>query len=246
MPSIAKAKKPGGPCVALSKDLGEGRRGVCGATESTKWRFNGSGEWAGQPWCGGRQCGFAVGARDEEKERTAAKEKKETAKAEQQAADEAAAAERAAARAQQHARAPPQPRSPAAAAAPAAAQPAARPATAPPARPAARIPACQRLWEDLRPADRAAARSLGFEQWRWDASVNALHQDIVAPDNEYKLAGWSLLQFHEIVGVRHCSTLEMSGAQREVKLPENLVEPCFLVRGRFQSAYDSPTNEESP
>ena len=73
----------------------------------------------------------------------------------------------------------------------------------------------------------------------------AVHQDIVAPDNEYGLAGWSLLDIHEICGVRHCSTLEMSSVQREAKLTEANLHPCLLVRGQFQSAVDSPTDEES-
>eukprot|EP00966_Prymnesium_polylepis_P035192 817962-Prymnesium_polylepis.1 len=208
MPPTAKEKKSGGPCVALSRDLGEGRKGVCGATESGKWHFNGTGELRasglpGKPWCGARQCGFAVGARDEEKEKADAAAKKAAAKAAKQAAAEAAAAERAAARAQSAA-APPTARPAATRPASGLTAPPAAPTAPPAAPPADEIPACERLWKELSAAERAAAQQLDFEQWRWDAVVRSLHRDVGALDREYKFEGFVLDEVRDILGVRHC------------------------------------------
>lgn len=253
MPPATKAKKPGGPCVALSRDLSDGQKGVCGATESVQWRYNGTGDWAGKPYCGARQCAFAVGARDEAKEKSARADKMAAAKQEKAAAEAAAAAERAAARAARSSqqaqqrpaqRSPPRPAHAAAAAAPAGAQPARQPAATvqPAAAAATQIPACHRSWELLCESERATAATLGFEQWSWDASVLGLDEDIDPRRyprrraQELSLAGWIVNEIHEIRGMRLHNPIDMTEQQRECPIPEAELEPCVLVRGMFSSA----------
>ena len=103
----------------------------------------------------------------------------------------------------------------------------------------------QRLWDDLLDAERAKAAALGFQQWYWDASIRAVHQDIgiertnpLYKDLELDYNALNYNSIKQILGVRLCSTLEMSDAQREAPLPEADVKPSFLVRGEFENMRD--------
>lgn len=98
----------------------------------------------------------------------------------------------------------------------------------------------QRLWENLLAQERATAATLGFEQWSWDASVHAIHQDINSPlENplyeNLHLNPMRLCEVKQISGMRLCSVLEMSDAQREAPVPEADFKPCILVHGTFEN-----------
>ena len=75
--------------------------------------------------------------------------------------------------------------------------------------------------------------------------IRAVHQDIgiertnpLYKDLELDYYALNYNSIKQILGVRLCSTLEMSDAQREAPLPEANIKPSFLVRGEFENMCD--------
>lgn len=112
------------------------------------------------------------------------------------------------------------------------------------------VPACQRCWEQLSASERVTAATLGFVQWSWDASVMDLDNDIEPRIDIYSkktlsarrqrakdldLAGLLIHEAHAVLGMRLHNPVDMTMAQREGPIDDAELEPCFLVRGVFES-----------
>ena len=233
----------------------------CGRSEDgIRYRWAKKPELAGKQECTKTGCRDWGGNRDLDREKAARQAKAAAAKAEKDAAKAAEAAEhreqqaQAASAAFAAAAAAPRFTSfngagvrgasmrAAATAAPAAAPQAATPPAAPAAAPTL---ACYRAWEQLSAAEQATASSLGFKQWKWDASVLGLDDDVNegiprlrAYPGVLREAGLGLLDVYAILGKRLHNPVDMTVLQRGSQLADMAMHPCFLVRGKFFSYVD--------
>ena len=207
---------PTGPCDAPG----------CGRSDDVRYRWAKKPELDGKQVCPKSACQDWGGTRDLEKEKAARQAKAAAAKAEKEAAkaaeaaakEEAAAAFAAASTACRFTSFRGASMRAAATAAPAAAPQAATPPAAPAAAPTL---ACYRAWEQLSAAEQATASSLGFKQWKWDASVLGLDDDVNegiprlrAYPGVLREAGLGLLDVYAILGKRLHNPVDMTVLQR--------------------------------